>query len=102
MRENEASIRGRVVRDLIAHTTNDLLIGKKIKNGELRKQIGTAEPPWKCPECFTMQTIEMEHFTMELLESKENANRDKIIAAARRRICRGDAQCIPHVCRIVQ
>ena len=26
-----------------------------------------------------MQTIEMEHFTMELLESKENANRDKII-----------------------
>lgn len=79
MRENEASIRGRVVRDLIAHTTNDLLIGKKIKNGELRKQIGTAEPPWKCPECFTMQTIEMEHFTMELLESKENANRDKII-----------------------
>jgi len=25
MRENEASIRGRVVRDLIAHTTNDLL-----------------------------------------------------------------------------
>ena len=51
MRENEASIRGRVVRDLIAHTTNDLLIGKKIKNGELRKQIGTAEPPWKCPEC---------------------------------------------------
>lgn len=79
MRENEASIRGRVVRDLIAHTTNDLLIGKKIKNGELRKQIGTAESPWKCPECFTMQTIEMEHFTMELLESKENANRDKII-----------------------
>lgn len=79
MRENEASIRGRVVRDLIAHTTNDLLIGKRIKNGELRKQIGTAEPPWKCPECFTMQTIEMEHFTMELLESKENANRDKII-----------------------
>ena len=50
MRENEASIRGRVVRDLIAHTTNDLLIGKKIKNGELRKQIGTAEPPWKCPD----------------------------------------------------
>ena len=79
MRENEASIRGRVVRDLIAHTTNDLLIGKKIKNGELRKQIGTAEPPWKCPECFTMQTIEMEHFTMELLESKENANREMCI-----------------------
>ena len=87
MRENEASIRGRVVRDLIAHTTNDLLIGKKIKNGELRKQIGTAEPPWKCPECFTMQTIEMEHFTMELL----GGDGARHFAAARRWICRGNA-----------
>ena len=40
MRESEASIRGRVMRDLIAHVTNDHLIGKKIKNGELRKKIG--------------------------------------------------------------
>ena len=32
MRESEASIRGRVMRDLIAHVTNDHLIGKKIKN----------------------------------------------------------------------
>ncbi|CBL07443.1 hypothetical protein ROI_00860 [Roseburia intestinalis M50/1] len=31
MRESEASIRGRVMRDLIAHVTNDHLIGKKIK-----------------------------------------------------------------------
>ena len=35
MRENEASIRGKVMRDLIAHVTNDHLIGKKIKNGVL-------------------------------------------------------------------
>lgn len=40
MRESEASIRGRVMRDLIAHVTNDHLIGKKIKNGELRKNRG--------------------------------------------------------------
>lgn len=40
MRESEASIRGRVMRDLIAHVTNDHLIGKKIKNGELRKKSG--------------------------------------------------------------
>ena len=31
MRESEASIRGRVMRDLIAHVTNDHLIGKKNK-----------------------------------------------------------------------
>lgn len=79
MRENEASIRGKVMRDLISHMTNDLVIGKKIKTGELRKRIGEAEPPWKCPDCFEMKSIEMEHFTMELLEGKEHPNREKII-----------------------
>ena len=63
---NEASIAGNVMRDLIAHVTNDNLIGRKIKSGELRKKM--VEPPWKCPEMFTMTTISMEHFTMEWLE----------------------------------
>ena len=72
MRENEASIRGRVVMDLIAHTKNEFQIGKKIKKWENPKKIGNAEP-------------RQNHF-----------------AAARRLICRCDAQCIPHVCRIVQ
>lgn len=67
------------MRDLIARVTNDHLIGKKIKNGELRKKIGTAEPPWKCPDCFEMTVIELEKFQMELLTSKEKPNRDKII-----------------------
>ncbi|MDD6057436.1 MAG: alpha/beta hydrolase [Clostridiales bacterium] len=79
MRENEASIQGRVVRDLIAHVTSDLAIGKKIKNGELRKGIGNAEPPWKCPDCFRMTAIETEHFQMEYLESKEKPNTQKVI-----------------------
>lgn len=79
MGESEASIRGRVVRDLIARMTNDHLIGKKIKNGELRKKIGTVEAPWKCPDCFEMTVIEMGEFQMELLTSKENPNREKII-----------------------
>ena len=48
----EPSIRGRVIRDMIAHVTNDNLIGKKIKSGELRKNL--VEPKWKCPDCFTM------------------------------------------------
>ena len=41
---NEASIAGNVMRDLIAHVTNDNLIGRKIKSGELRKKM--VEPPW--------------------------------------------------------
>lgn len=79
MRENETSIRGKVIRDLIAHVTDDHLIGKKIKNGELRKNIGTNEPLWKCPDCFVQTVIDMEMFEMELLESKRNSRQDKII-----------------------
>lgn len=79
MAESEASIRGRVMRDMIAHVTQDHLIGKKIKNGELRKKIGTVETPWKCPPCFALTTIPLEHMTMELLSLKENPNTDKII-----------------------
>ena len=67
------------MRDLIARVTNDHLIGKKIKSGELRKKIGTAEAPWKCPDCFELTVIEMGAFQMELLASRENPNRDKII-----------------------
>ena len=67
------------MRELIAHVTNDHLIGKKIKNGELRKKIGNAEPPWKCPDCFTMTEVPMENFRMELLEPKEQPNTEKII-----------------------
>ena len=77
MRERESSIAGKVIRDLIAHVTNDNLIGRKIKSGELRKKM--VEAPWRCPDIFTMTTIEMEHFTMEWLELKENPNTEKVI-----------------------
>lgn len=79
--ESEASIRGRVIRDLIAQATREHLLGKKIRNGEFRKRISEVEPEWKCPECFVVEKISMEHFTMELLSQKEeeNQNRDKII-----------------------
>ena len=79
MQESEASIRGRVMREMISRVTGDVLIGKKIKNGELRKSIGESEPPWKCPAHFLLTNIEMEHFNMEYLELKENPNTDYII-----------------------
>lgn len=79
MRENETSIRGKVIRDLIARATDDHLIGKKIKSGELRKNIGTKEPAWKCPDCFLLRLIKTEKFEMEFLESKNNPRRDKVI-----------------------
>ncbi len=75
--ESEASVRGRVIRDMIAHLANDNLIGRKLKNGEIRKNL--VEPPWKCPDCFEHTIIELEQFKMELLSLKENPNTDKII-----------------------
>jgi acetyl esterase/lipase len=71
------SVQGRVVAELISHFTNDLAIGKKIKNGELRKRL--TEPPWKVPDCFTMTHIDREHFSMKFLASKENPNTDHVI-----------------------
>ena len=61
----EVSIRGRVIRDMIAHVTNDHLIGKKIKTGELRKKL--VEPKWKCPDCFSMTEIILPGFQMVFL-----------------------------------
>lgn len=66
MIQTENSIRGKVLRELIAHATSDNLIGRKIKNGELRKKL--VEPPWKVPDFYTLHIIEAKNCTMELLE----------------------------------
>lgn len=75
--ESETSVRGRVIRDLIAHVTNTNLIGKKIKNGELRKKL--EEPEWKCPDVFRHTAVQMRDFVMEYLEPRENPGCEKVI-----------------------
>ena len=77
MIENEASVKGRVIAELLSHLTNDLQIGKKIKSGELRKRL--KEPVWHVPECFNMTNIDMENFSMKLLSLKENPGQDYVI-----------------------
>ncbi len=71
------SKRGKVLRNMIYHVTNEMLIGKKIKSGEIRMRL--KEAPWKVPKCFTMTDIDMSDFTMKLLSSRENPNTEKII-----------------------
>lgn len=71
------SVQGRVISELISTLTNDMLIGKQIKSGRLRKRM--VEPPWHVPACFTMTHIDMPDFTMKMLASKENPNMDKVI-----------------------
>lgn len=74
--ENESSIRGRVVRDLIARVSADNLIGRKLKNGEIRKKL--VEPPWKCPDHYTVRPVRLKSCTAELLEA-ENPNNTQIV-----------------------
>lgn len=68
METTDVSIQGKVIRDLIARFSNDLLIGKQIKSGAMRKKIVEIEPEWKCPQHLNYQIIETPEFTMELLE----------------------------------
>ena len=77
MIETEASVKGRVLADLLSHLTNDLQIGKKNKSGELRKRL--KEPPWIVPDCFNMTHIELKNFSMKLLSLKENPSQDHVI-----------------------
>lgn len=77
MTDHTASVQGQIVCEMMAHVTNGRLLGRKIKNGELRKRL--VEPEWKVPDCFTLTHIDLEHFSMKLLASKENPNTDKII-----------------------
>lgn len=67
----DSSIQGTVMRNLITHFSSDNLIGKKIKNGELRKQLVKLEPKWRCPEGMHATVIDMDHFHMEFLEAEE-------------------------------
>lgn len=76
-KEKESSIRGFVLRQMIAHLSSDHLIGQKLQSGELRKNL--VEPKWRCPNIFTMEEIAMPDFTMELLKRKEEAREDHII-----------------------
>lgn len=75
--KSSVSIQGRVIADLLSRVTNELLIGKKIKSGELRKRI--SEPIWIVPSCFEMRDIQLKNFSMKFLSSKEKPNKERVI-----------------------
>lgn len=75
--DKKSSIRAAIVRDTIARMTADRILGPKIQKGELRKNM--VEPAWKCPECFTMEEISLEHCRAELLRLKEGRNTERAI-----------------------
>lgn len=70
MKKNDTSVRGTILREVIAHFTSTNILGTMIKNGELRKKV--VEPAWKCPEGYTMEQIDLDFFTMEWFQKERN------------------------------
>lgn len=62
-KESDASVRGKILRELITTVNSTKLIGEKFKSGELRKNV--VEPAWKCPEGYSNTRFSYEEFEME-------------------------------------
>ena len=77
--EEESTVAGRVMSDLMYSFTTDLAIGKKIKSGELRKKVVNVEAEWKAPDGYHMTHFDMENFSMKLLTKAVNPCFDKVV-----------------------
>ncbi len=77
--QEESTIAGRVLSDLMYSLTTDLAIGKLIKSGELRKKVVDVEPEWKVPDDYNMTTYVLKNFTMKLLTRRVNPRFDKVV-----------------------
>ncbi len=71
------SSRGRVLSRMINYISNESMMGKSLKTGELRKRM--SEPAWTVPAPFNMTHFDMGDFTMKLLSSKENPDTRHVI-----------------------
>lgn len=72
-----SSIRGHIVKELIAHVTSTHLLGEKIRSGELRKNL--VEPKWKCPSDYEMRELCLPNCRAELLHRKKDARSDFVV-----------------------
>lgn len=77
MPQFENSAQGKVLRDLVARLHEDNLIGRKIKNGELRKKMEEAE--WRVPNGYSLSVITQKNFSMELLEPKRISHKKIVL-----------------------
>lgn len=76
MHKSETSIRGKVIREMITHTSASYLNGMKIKNGEIRKKF--IEPHWRYSKRFELKKIVRSNFTMEFLK-RPKSYQDKVL-----------------------
>jgi monoterpene epsilon-lactone hydrolase len=71
MKDKKTSIRGNLIRELIANIT-DTSLGEPIQTGKFRKH--PVEPLWKCPSGYLYEKIEFENLVMEYLKPEEKSS----------------------------
>ena len=77
--QEESSVAGKFLADLIYSFTNEFELGKLVKSGEIRKKASNVEPEWKAPDGYNMTHFDMKNFSMKLLTKAENPRFDKVI-----------------------
>lgn len=77
--QEESSVAGRMLAELIYSFTNEFQLGKMIKSGEIRKRVSDVELEWKSPTGYNMTHFDMENFSMKFLTKSENPRFDKVI-----------------------
>lgn len=73
----QVSLRGRTARKMVEVANHLPVLGHMSQNGELQARRNEREKEWKCPEGYTLERIEREHFPMERLQPAENAEAAK-------------------------
>lgn len=63
----QISLAAAMSREVIGLATSLHGIGTLIQDGTLRKRVPQVEHPWHCPKGFSLETIEMAKFSMDLL-----------------------------------
>ena len=67
------SLRAKLVRNVINMVSSGFIIGPAIKKGTIRRRL--VEPPWHCPDGYSVAKIHMKHFEMELLSPENMGSR---------------------------
>lgn len=67
--EDESSIRGKIMREMIRHLTSLEGVGKKLQDGTLRQNL--VEPPWQVPNKFFRTIIEQQNYSMDWIQSEK-------------------------------
>ncbi len=71
------SVKAKLVTDMIRFFTSQRMLGPKIQDGTLRKNL--IEPPWRCPKDFLNLAVPMEDFEMELLTPRRGECGDVVL-----------------------